>query len=191
MRGQAHTVEAFMAALLLVGGVIFAVHATAVTPLTASTSNQHIENQQRAMANDLLAVADANGTLTDAVVYWDEGNDTFAGAAEQGFYVAGGPPNAFGAALNETFRDDRIAFNVYVFYHKPDDSVRKKTMVYMGAPSDNAVAASRAVFVYDDTPLTGPEASGNVSSAKFYAPDAVPGGPLYNVLEVRIVTWQM
>jgi hypothetical protein len=180
-----------MAALLLVGGVIFAVHATAVTPLTASTSNQHIENQQRAMANDLLAVADENGTLEEALVHWDAENGTFPATSGQGFYVSGGPPNAFGAVLNETFRADRIAFNVYVFYHQPDDSIRKKTLVYMGAPSDNAVAASRSMFVYDDTPLSGPDADGDLSSRSFYAPDAVPDGPLYNVLEVRIVTWQM
>ena len=190
-RGQAHTVEAFTAALLLVGGVIFAVHATAVTPLTASTSNQHIENQQRVMANDLLATADANGTLRDAVVYWDQENDTFVGTGDQGFFVAGGPPNAFGAVLNDTFRIDRIAFNVYVTYHKSDGTTRERTMVYMGSPSDNAVAATRVVFLYDDTRLSAPGSSANVSSASFYAPDAAPNGTLYNVVEVRIVTWQM
>ena len=191
MRGQAHTIEAFMAALLLVGGVIFAIHATAVTPLTASTSNQHIENQQRALANDLLAVTAENGSLLESTVYWHAENATFTGAGDQGFYVSGGPPNDFGAALNQTFREDRVAFNVYVFYHKPDDSIRQKTMVYMGSPSDNAVTASRSVFLYDDTPISGPEANGNVSGTDFYAPDAVPDGPLYNALEVRIVTWQM
>ena len=191
MRAQAHTIEAFMAALLLVGGVIFAIQATAVTPLTASTSNQHIENQQRAMANDLLTVTAQNGSLLESTVYWDEENSTFFGAGDQGFFVEGGPPNTFGATLNETFRIDRVAFNVYVFYHKPDETIRQKTMVYMGSPSDNAVTASRSVFLYDDTPVSGPEATGTVSSTEFYAPDANPDGPLYNVLEVRIVTWQM
>lgn len=190
-RGQAHTVEAFTAALLLVSGVIFAIHATAVTPLTASTSNQHIENQQRAMANDLLAVADENGALVEAVVYWDSDNDTFVGAGNQGFYVAGGPPNAFGAALNETFHSDRIAFNVYVSYYKADGTVRRQTMVYMGAPSDNAVSATRTAFVFDDTPVSAPSSSANVTSARYFAPDAAPNVSLFNVMEVRIVTWQM
>ncbi|MFQ3285215.1 MAG: hypothetical protein ACI944_001946, partial [Natronomonas sp.] len=38
MRGQAHTVEAFAAAVLVVSGLVFATQAAAVTPLSASTS---------------------------------------------------------------------------------------------------------------------------------------------------------
>jgi len=56
-RAQAHTLEAFAAAILLVAALTFALQATAVTPLSASTSNQHIENQQRAVATDLLATS--------------------------------------------------------------------------------------------------------------------------------------
>jgi hypothetical protein len=62
-------------------------------------------------------------------------------------------------------------------------------MVYMGAPSDNAASATRTVTLTDDTSLSG--TSGTVSSPGFYAPDAAPNASLYNVLEVRIVVWQM
>lgn len=180
-----------MAALLLVGAVIFALNATAVTPLTASTSNQHIENQQRLLANDVLASAEANDVLIESLVHWDQENGSFVGATDQGFYVEGGPPTDFGELLNETFLDDRIAFNVYVRYHRVDDSSRTETMVSMGSPSDNAVSASRTATVFDDTRLNAPDSSENLSSADFYAPDADPNSTLYNVMEVRIVTWQM
>lgn len=194
-RGQVHTLEAFTAALLIVSGVLFALQATAVTPLTASTSNQHVENQHRTAGSDVLATTAANGSLQPAVTFWDHGNRSFVGTADGEFYANGGPPNAFGAALNDTFGNistpgRRIAYNVYVRYRLPDNSTRRQTMVYMGSPSDNAATATRTVTLTDDTELSGP-AEGTVSSAEFYAPDAAPDAQLYNVLEVRIVVWQM
>jgi hypothetical protein len=196
-RGQVHTLEAFTAALLVVSGVLFAMQATAVTPLTASTSNQHIENQHRAAAADILTTAAENGTLQHALTYWNPAEKSFVGAGDRGFYENGGPPNAFGAALNETFGSfstsgRRIAYNVYVRYRLPDNTTRRQTMVYMGSPSDNAASASRTVTLTDDASLSGP-AGESVSSpsANFYAPDAAPNATLYNVMEVRIVVWQM
>jgi hypothetical protein len=193
-RGQAHTLEAFMAALLVVSGVLFALGATAVTPLSASTSNQHIQNQQLAVANDLLATADANGTLRQAVVHWNATAGGFSGAGDAGYYTAGGPPTAFGRVLNETFRDQRVAFNVYVVYWS---GTKRKSipMTYMGAPSDNAVRATRTVVLYNDTELSAPGMTSNVSEAgatgDFYAPDLAVGSELYNVVEVRITAWRM
>ena len=193
-RGQAHTLEAFTAALLVVSGVLFALQATAVTPLTASTSNQHIETQHRTAAADVLSAAAENGTLRPAVTFWNPDEGSFVGTGSRGFYTNGGPPNAFGTALNDTFGDlstagRRIAYNVEVTYRTADNGTRKQTMVYMGSPSDNAAAATRTVALADDTPLSG--ASGTVSSANFYAPDAAPNASFYNVMEVRIVVWQM
>jgi len=200
-RGQVHTLEAFTAALLVVSGVLFALQATAVTPLTASTSNQHVESQHRSAATDVLATAAANGSLRPAVTYWNPDNGTFAGATSRGFYVDGGPPNAFGAALNDTFGNvstsrRRIAYNVYVRFRTPADAPAcagtssPQTMVYMGSPSDNAASATRTVTLTDDAELAGP-ARGTVSASDFYACDAAPDARLYNVLEVRIVVWQM
>ena len=194
-RAQVHTLEAFLAALLLVSGIIFATQATAVTPLSASTSNQYIENQQRGAANDLLATADERGDLREAVAYWNATEEEFDGATEHGFYTDGGPPNAFGEALNETFGERRIAFNVYVRYwdERENETVRRsQTMVYMGSPSDNAVTASRTVALFDETPLSAPDQSHVVSDpdANFYARD-IDDGRLYNLMEVRIVVWRM
>lgn len=194
-RGQVHTLEAFTAALLVVSGVLFAMQSTAVTPLTASTSNQHIENQQQAAAADLLATAAERGSLRPALTFWDADERAFVDASDRGFYSNGGPPNEFGRALNETFgevggSDGRVAYNVYVRYRLPGDSTDSKTMVYMGSPSDNAASATRTVAVYDDTPVSGP-AGETAEEADLYAPDAAPDAALYNVMEVRIVVWQM
>ncbi|MDZ5812058.1 hypothetical protein U4E84_11965 [Halorubrum sp. AD140] len=194
-RAQAHTLEAFAAAILLVAGLTFALQATAVTPLSASTSNQHIENQQRAVATDLLATSAENGDLRDALLYWNPENETFAGShPEFDTYTRGGPPNSFGEALNRTFLDRRVAFNVEVRHGD-----RNRTdVVDMGSPSDNAVTASRAVSLSDDANLTAPGyeettlaglADGSDPGAFYAASDA--DGAVYDHVEVRITVWRM
>jgi hypothetical protein len=180
MRGQAHTLEAFVAALLVLGGVVFAIQATAVTPLSASTSNQHIENQQEARANDLLVTAHANDTLRTAVYM-----------AWNGTYQTDYPRRDFGAALNETFGDPGIAFNVRVTAWNTSDG---KTLIDQGTPTDNAVTASHPVVLFEDTPHSDPTV-GNVStwaaSDQFNVPDASPETELYAVMEVHVTVWRI
>ena len=191
--GQAHTLEAFTAALLLIAGVLFSLQATAVTPLSASTSNQHIQNQQRLVANDVLSTAAHNDTLREAVLHWNTSEAAFEGTRDVPYYTNGGPPTQFGRLLNRTFRDERIAFNVHVFYWKDQTFVRQR-MVFMGTPSDNAVSASRMVTVFNDTKLTGQNQitlENAHETNRFYAPNAHFGGELYNVMEVRLVVWRM
>lgn len=193
MRGQAHTLEAFVAALLLISGVAFALQAVAVTPLSGSTSNQHIQNQQRILANDVLATTAANGSLTEAVLYWNTTEGGYQDAGDRGYYTNGGPPVRFGKLLDDTFLDERIAFNVFVDYREDGDRSTQR-MVYMGTPSTNSITVSRTLTVYDDTNLT---AGVDISLAdaeatrRFFAPDIDPQGQLYNVLEVRMTLWRM
>lgn len=189
MRGQAHTLEAFVAALLVLSGVVFALQATAVTPLSASTSNQHVGNQERAVAYGLMGAAKANGTLEEAVVDWNTSGQRFVGSnPKDGEFNNAGPPNQFGRALNETFGDERTAFNIVLRYRGNNDTLATESMVNMGTPSDTATVATRSVVLYDDTPLT---TGGNVSAPGFYAPDAEPEGPLFNVVEVRVTVWRI
>ncbi|QZP37781.1 DUF7288 family protein [Halobaculum magnesiiphilum] len=193
MRAQAHTLEGFAAAVIVLSGVLFALQATAVTPLTASTSNQHIENQQAAVAEGTLAAAEANGTLAPALLQWNSSGERFIGSGSDGVYTGRGPPTPFGHTLNETFGEDRIAFNVEVSFRTPGGRGRTR-MVYMGSPSDNAVAATRTVVLFDDDPVG--DGSGTLAEVasdpdrEFYADDT-DDGPLYGVMEVRIVVWRI
>jgi len=195
-RAQAHTLEAFAAAVLIVAGLTFALQATAVTPLSASTSNQHLENQQRAVANDLLETSAANGDLRDAVLRWDPENGSFTDGRSPTYFTGGGPPNQFGRALNESFGERRIAFNVRIRHGAGGES--QTTLVNMGSPSDNAVTATRTVVLTDDANLTAPGyedttlrmLSDGTADGEFYAAD-VGGGAVYDRLEVRIVVWQL
>ena len=150
-RGQAFTLEGVTAAILLVGGLVFALQATAVTPLSASTSSQHIENQQQASAEGVLATGVDTGSLRVAVLFWDDANEQFHGAAES-YFVDRIPPNRFGAALDRAFASRSIVVNVNVYYQEGDRQ-RQQRMVYRGEPSDNAVSASTTITLTDDDPL--------------------------------------
>ena len=208
-RGQAHTLEAFAAAILLVAGLTFALQATAVTPLSASTSNQHIENQQRAVATDLLTTSAENGDLEAAILHWDPENRTFASSPPEvdgeGYPRADGPNGfdaalgGFGEALNRTFVDRRIAVNVELRHYNTSARRERKTtsLVDMGTPSDNAVSATRTVALADDANLTAPGYEGATLRAvaddpdrEFYATETA-SGPLFAHVEVRIVVWRM
>jgi hypothetical protein len=193
-RGQAHTLEAFAAATILLASIVFALQVTAVTPLTASTSSQHIENQQEAVATGLLAAAAENGTLKPTLLYVNNSTGRFHDDEFEGAYISGGPPTAFGETLNETFLDRGIAFNMYAHYLTSDRTVRRLTVVRMGGPSDNAISARWQVTLYDDDVLYAADGTRTThtlaKSNTFYAADRHPG-PLYNVLEVEVVVWRM
>lgn len=191
MRAQAHTVEAFVAAVLVVGGLVFATQATAVTPLSASTSNQHIETQQEATVDGLLATAAKNGTLQEAVLYYNASGDEFEDVSDRETYVEG-PPNDFGASLNDTLLDRQIAFNVNLRYPETDGDTDELRMIEMGEPSDNAVSATRTVALYDTSKLTGDDDRSleELSDGDFYADDVDENSRLYTVVEVEVVAWR-
>jgi hypothetical protein len=190
-RGQAFTLEAITASLLLIGGLVFALQATAVTPLSASTSSQHIENQQQAVAEGVLTTALEDGSLRRAVLFWDSSNSKFYGASER-YYVDDTPNNEFGDALDRAFGSRDIVANVYVYYQEGNRRTRQ-WMIYRGEPSDNAVSASVALTLADDDVVhdsngdpTGPRLD---STPDFYASNANTGG-VYNVVEVEVVVWR-
>lgn len=195
VRAQAHTLEGITAAMILLSGLVFALQVTAVTPLSASTSNQFIENQQRASASGMLATAEANGTLERAVLYWNDSADRFHGTEEFDYYTNAGPPNTFGAMLNRTFGGKGVAMNVYFTVLDKSGDIRRVRVVYRGEPSDNAVAATRMVTIHDDDPLydeTETETSVNVTQSDgLYMPDADPDSGVYNVVKVEVIAWRM
>lgn len=194
MRAQAHTLEGVTASLLVVMSVVFALQVTAVTPLTASTASQHIENQERAAARGVLATADANDTLKAALLTWNESARSFYNASARGYYATGGPPNAFGAALNETFANRGIAFNVNVYYLSPSGQRKRREMVHLGEPSDNAVTVVQTVTLYDDDHLhftNGTAMDTTLSNAAYFVPDLDAASNVYGVVEVEVVVWRM
>lgn len=194
-RGQAHTLEGISAAILVLASVIFALQVTAVTPLTASTASQHIENQHQGAAAGLLATADARGDLRPTVLYWNTTNSTFHGTGNDSFYTTGGPPTDFGRMLNQTFEENGIAFNVNLLYLTPDRDQRERQLVNLGRPSDHAVVVRTSVPIYDDDEIIAADNTSTGTTVEnastFYADDIDPQSNLYNVIRVEVVIWRM
>ncbi|AFK21384.1 hypothetical protein E6P09_16595 (plasmid) [Haloferax mediterranei ATCC 33500] len=196
-RAQTFTLESVAAALLLLGSVVFVTQAAGITPLTASTASQQVPEQQHGVAVGVLDAAFANGSLRSTLLYWDESDGAFHRTEDERYYVAGGPPTAFGELLNETFGDRAVTFNVDIVYTNASGEQERVPMVRQGTPSDDAVRATRTVTLYDDDALL--DASGNstnttlesVPEESFYAPDAAPDSPVYNVVRVEVVVWSV
>lgn len=199
-RGQAHTLEAVVAGILLLSALVFALQVTAVTPLSASTASQHIENQHQSTAEGVLAVADDRGALERAILYWgnsdDDAEQEFHNADNGRIYVNSHPTNEFGELLHDAFGGRGITYNVYVSYElRRGDRVRQR-MVYRGEPSDNAITASREVILFDDDVLYNSNEQPTTnklgdSGTGFFAPDAASNSGVYNVVRVEVVVWRM
>jgi hypothetical protein len=200
-RGQAHTLEGVVAAILLLSSLTFALQVTAVTPLSASTSSQHIENQMQSVADGVLAVSAENDDLKDAVLYWgDEDGDGTHGFhdASDVYYTNDPPANEFGETLSMAYGGRAIAYNVYISYQTDAGSWVTQRMIYRGRPSDNAVSASRTVTLYDSDCAVGSNNETDTTRClddtatrdNFYASDISSNG-LYNVVRVEVVAWRM
>jgi hypothetical protein len=191
-RAQIHTLEAVVGSLLLVASVAFALQMTAVTPLSASTSSQHIENQLQSSAEGVLTGAAEADALKPAMLAWDWKNETFHGTTGDPFYTSGDPPNEFGDRLERAFSDRGIAYNVYVDYSNGGGVISKR-MVYRGEPSDNAVRAAKLVVLTDDDRLRGGSmtTTHRLNDTNLYAPDVAGPSATHNVIEVEVVVWRI
>lgn len=195
-RGQALTLEAIVGGLVLLTAVGFALQMTAVTPLSASTSSQHLENQLGEEAEGVLASTAETGALKDAVLYWDSEEEEFHGTGDRSFYTSGPPDNEFGDELRRTFGDRNIAFNVVVRYQTENLGVSRQRMVRQGQPSDNAMSASRTVVLVDNDVLldeNGEETEERLAESEqnFYAPNTADDNPYYNVVTVEVIVWRI
>ncbi|WP_237718829.1 DUF7288 family protein [Halogranum rubrum] len=210
MRAQAHTLEAVTAGLILVMSVIFALQATAVTPLSASTSNQHIENQQQASADGLLATAQKQGVLKPALLFWadtdSDGDYEFHNPDNDQYYtgIDSPPQNQFLVLIDEAFGGRGVAVNVNVQYQTTTGDNRRQRLLYQGNPSDNAVTATKLVTLYEGDVLYKPDGGDDdlraeptstvIDTSNFYAPDTDGDGAgtgIYSVLRVEVVVWRM
>lgn len=200
-RGQALTLEAITAALLLLSAVGFALQMTAVTPLSASTSSQHLENQLEAEAEGVLASSAETGALQEAVLYWNSSEGAFHNTpGDLPYYTSGPPDNSFGDELRRTFSDRNIAVNINVRYQDTDGEIlfgQSQRMIRQGQPSDNAVSATRSVLLVDSDRLVKEDGSFGeqiinleTEQDEFYAPDT-GDQQVYNVVRVEVVVWRI
>lgn len=195
-RAQGHTLEAIAAAFLLLASISFAIQMTAVTPLSASTSSQHLENQLQYTAAGVMASTAQTGHLSRAVRYWNDSNARFHGSPDGGYYSRDPPANALGRAFNRSYDRRNVAYNVYLTYENTGGEQVRKRLLYRGQPSDHAIRSSRTVVVHENDPLVDSDGSLNesvtVSSAEtYFLPDARPGEPVRNVVRIEVVAWRI
>lgn len=212
-RGQAYALEGLLAAMLLFTALIFSMQSVILTPTTAGTVDQDVKGQLRAEAHDNLVVADERGELRDMILYWNNDSGRFAHSfgTERGYGweppCTRGPDSenpaceTFGERLNATFTARGFTYNLFVDYRDAANvqNTQSEVVVRRGRPSSNAVTATYTVALYDDMTLTSPEDANGRTLAEldpddFYASDVddAPGvdpGPIYNVVEVRLVVW--
>lgn len=205
-RGQAFTLESVVAAVLLLTAIAFALQVTIVTPLSASTSSQHIEGQQRSVAQGVLANAAEDGSLKNAVLYWNETAGNFHNTTGQTFYTSDIPDNEFGDKLSRAFNEEGLAYNVVVYSQSGNETlkneIRPQQMILQGTPSDNAVSASRTISIRNDDHLINEDGSRNETTVReadpFYisngntaASGGTDGNGLYNVVRVEVIVWRI
>lgn len=166
-RPQAFTLEAFFAALIIISSIVFALQATAITPLTSSTSSEQIRNQQTTLTEGFLAISEEDGTLKNAILHWnataDNWNETEGATpmelAASGHYNAKSEaPAPFRETQLETF-GQQTAVNVELIPRERTASgdIRRTEPLYLqdeGQPTENTIVVERQVVLYDDDRLT-------------------------------------
>jgi len=203
VRGQGYTLEGVIGSLVVLSAVLFAMQSVALTPSAAGSVDVSERQNLRNQATDILVLSSQNETfsLSTLARYWNERKRTFSGGLTPRLgYGSLHPPGAMGEMLNETFQNRSRTYNLELRYLPENASEDTLTtpVVFQGAPSDNAVVAKRTVTLFDNQTLTSPQAS-DVELWQYgttYADDdgyyPIPNavdGPVYNVVEVRLIVW--
>jgi hypothetical protein len=218
-RGQAFTLEGVSAGIIVLIALLFALQTVVLTPTTPGTVDRESRAELKNQGQDVLRATHANGTLSYAARYWntslDPVNQTFynpnpppgSGTITVGDRFGYGqdtPPLEIGGALNQTFGQRGLSFNVYLDYRANDTSVsgspyadwtetKRVVLIERGVPTDNAIQVTQTVALMDDDPITSPTTSRTVKQAArdgdFYAEDSDPKGPLFNIVTFRVIVW--
>jgi hypothetical protein len=209
-RAQAYTLEAILGGLVIAVAVLFALNATVVTPSTSGAVGPEMRENLRQQADDVLATAaeDDSFDLSGVVRYWDPAARTFyqASSPEVG-YGSGQPPGAFGRLLNDTFTERGYRYNVEMSYlgaandTGPDEGSGTVQMVFQGEPDRQGIVATHRVTLFDNQTLSTTQMSSrgvelwqldtnatDGDDGYYPVPDAIDG-PVYNVVEVRVIVW--
>lgn len=164
-RAQTFTLEAVVAAILLLAAIGFALHVVAVSANTASPGDAELRNQHVGIASGVLDEAAANGELEEMIMYWDPENETFHGPddPDDGFYIgelreedadSDADPPAFAEDFNALFDDRAIRFNIDLYYlDEAGENWERQRLVESGTPGQDGVTIKQHVTLYNHTEL--------------------------------------
>lgn len=205
-RGVQWTLEAFLAVLLLLSALVVV---AAVLPVGSQQAEAELAGTQLQQAgDDVLRLAEAEGNLTAALLYWNTTDGTFVGAEAdirgQSHYVTvdsnGNHPLA--SLLADTLGERPIAYNVHIEYETRGAGsgvTEQRPVVYQGPPGGDSVTASTTVLLFENgTPA---ESAGDCTLAElddnsacgsetFYAPNVGPTSDRYNTVQIQVELWR-
>lgn len=203
-RGQMYTLEGVIGALVIISAVVFAMQSVVITPTSGGDVAPGERADLRNQAEDVLRLADQNGTfdLSSLSRYWSQSKRTFYGGLNPRLgYGERQPPGAIGRLLNDTFSNQSRQYNLILRYRPANASngTLSTPVVFQGTPDENAAVATRTITLFDNQTLTAPGTGGvelwqydtdftDSDDGYYPIPDA-GDGPIYNVVEVRLVVW--
>ncbi len=186
-KAQLHTLEGVAASVILLLVIIYAIDATSMTPLTASTSSTHVEYELQTLGEDILNTLDYSepgysSKLKNDIARWDGKEHIWTGSdyKEKGGTVL--LNNNLTEILKKTLVKRGIAYNVELtFLDNSTLILDTLNMIYNGDPSNNAVIVSRKI-VLQDTDMVSP-----------YNPIGDIDLPtnLHSIVDVKLVMWRM
>jgi len=187
-----HTLEAVMAATIMVAVIVFAVQATSLTPLTSSTANAHIEAQLQVIGQDMLTALDHSAygqtsQLKNDILNWNGEAYVWNGTVYRSITNRN---NTLESSIEDMLvfvaTPRGIAHNVYISHSSDSGSFSTKPYIDNGEPSNNAVIISRKVVLSDPD-------IGNVSTfaANTGIRDMDDATDFYNIVNVKLILWRM
>jgi len=170
-RGQAFTLEGFIASVVVLSAVLFALQALVFTPTSAGQVDEQVRDKLRTEARDVLTASANNGTedLSHHVRYFsnDTSGDTWvgnSGSLQQG-YGEDKPlspgDTVLGNGMNQTFNERGFSYNIQLEYLSATEANETDSvpMVFRGVPTEEAVSVTYTVVLYDNETLTVPDSA--------------------------------
>lgn len=195
-KGQMHTFEAIVAAIIIIGGMLFVVQATALTPLTSSTASVYIETQLQTMGQDTLsALANSKGNrdsdLKQDILNWDGHTYIWSGytyrSASNSSNELDMDNSSLASAMLQVAVPRGIAHNIEFISLDQNNEMVKKVYIYSGDPSNNAVTISKPVVINESDILEDHiEEFARIAGIENYS-----DSNYYNTVNVRLTLWRM
>jgi len=198
-RGQAFTVEAILASLIIVGTLVVISQTAAVAPLQSETQSQTAQQEAATLSSDFLETSAEVETLDEALLQWDPNQRTFDGTEEEYDHYQVPPTDiAFGKAISEVFTSHNYLVNVDLVWTAPHGTETQRYL-HMGTPDKNAVTTSHTVTLMTDDTVSYTrggtsqsmtlQAVAESESAEFFARPSPQGRATYQSVSVQMTVW--
>lgn len=192
--GQMHTLEGIMSAGIMIMVMVFVVQGTSLTPLSSSSTNQHVQLELMNLGQDLLTTLDYNaGTnsispLKKSILSWNGMEYVWDGSryvdvASKSVIMN----NDLTQTLNFALNGWGTAYDVEVIYIDFRGNVTSKKMIWNGNPSENSISVSKVVAIHNSDISRYNTKFGEQTGI----PDLDTTTDFYNLLDVKLTLWRM